>query len=50
MSDVRYDVPAFPLSPAAVAALVMSAAAVFYLGIYPTTVINVALSSIDTIF
>jgi NADH-quinone oxidoreductase subunit N len=50
MSDARHEAPALPLSPAAVAALAMSAAAVFYLGVYPTTVIDLALSSIDTIF
>ncbi len=50
MSDARHEAQVLPLSPAAVAALAMSAAAVFYLGIYPTSVIDIALSSIDTIF
>ncbi len=50
MSDAPHEAPERPLSPAATAALAMSVAAVFYLGIYPTTVIDLARSSIETIF
>jgi NADH-quinone oxidoreductase subunit N len=50
MSDARHEAPVLPLSAAAIAALAMSTAAVFYLGLYPTTVIDLALSSIETLF
>ncbi|HEY8549430.1 MAG TPA: NADH-quinone oxidoreductase subunit N, partial [Vicinamibacterales bacterium] len=50
MSEAPHEAPALPLSPAATAGLAMSVLVVFYLGVYPTTVIDLALRSIETIF
>jgi NADH-quinone oxidoreductase subunit N len=50
MSEQRHEAPVVPISAASVAALAMTTAATFYLGVYPTTVIDLALSSIETLF
>jgi NADH-quinone oxidoreductase subunit N len=50
MSEARHEAPAVKLSPFAIAGLTVSLLAILYLGVYPTTVIDLAQSSIDTIF
>jgi hypothetical protein len=50
MSDRGHEAPPVRVSPFAVAGLAVSVAAVLYLGVYPTGIIDLALSSIDTIF
>jgi NADH-quinone oxidoreductase subunit N len=50
MSDARHEAPAVPISPMAWAGLAVSIIAILYLGVYPTTIIDLAQSSIETIF
>jgi hypothetical protein len=50
MSESTHTEPVARLSPAATAALAMSVAAVFYLGVYPTGAIELALRSVSRLF
>jgi NADH-quinone oxidoreductase subunit N len=50
MSETPSTAPSSPISPLATAGLALAVAGVFYLGILPTGIINLALSSIETIF
>jgi len=50
MSESAHDEPVARLSPTATAALAMSVAAVFYLGVYPTDAIELALRSVSRLF
>jgi NADH-quinone oxidoreductase subunit N len=50
MSEAPHTEPVARLSPAATAALAMSVAAVFYLGVYPTDAIELALRSVSRLF
>ncbi len=50
MSESAHTEPVAKLSPTATAALAMSVAAVFYLGVYPTDAIELALRSVSRLF
>jgi NADH-quinone oxidoreductase subunit N len=50
MSDAPREAPSSSVSPLATAGLALAVVGIFYLGILPTGVINLALESIDTIF
>ena len=50
MSESTHATPVIKLSPAATAALAMSVAAVFYLGVYPSDAIELALRSVSRLF
>jgi NADH-quinone oxidoreductase subunit N len=50
MSETPHTEPVARLSPAATAALAMAVAAVFYLGVYPTGAIELALRSVSRLF
>jgi NADH-quinone oxidoreductase subunit N len=50
MSDARHEPTVASVSPTAVAGLALATVGVFYLGILPTGVINLALRSVETIF
>jgi NADH-quinone oxidoreductase subunit N len=50
MSDEKREAPSSSISPLATAGLALAVVGIFYLGILPTGVINLALQSIDTIF
>ena len=50
MSEAPHTTPVERLSPAASAALAMSVAAVFYLGVYPSDAIELALRSVSRLF
>ena len=50
MSEARHEAPACACPPMAWAGLAVSVAAVLYLGMYPTAVIDLAQSSVETIF
>ncbi len=51
MTDTkRAEVPTGTVSPLATAGLALAVVGIFYLGILPTGIINIALNSIDTIF
>jgi len=50
MSESAHTEPVARLSPTATAALAMSVAAVFYLGVYPTDAIELALRSVSRLF
>jgi NADH-quinone oxidoreductase subunit N len=50
MADGKREAPSSSVSPLATAGLALAVVGIFYLGILPTGVINLALSSIDTIF
>ena len=50
MSESAHTEPVAKLSPAATAGLAMATAAVFYLGVYPTDAIELALRSVSRLF
>jgi NADH-quinone oxidoreductase subunit N len=50
MSDEKSEAPSSSISPLATAGLALAVVGIFYLGILPTGIINLALQSIDTIF
>jgi len=50
MSESAHTEPVAKLSPTATAALAMTVAAVFYLGVYPTDAIELALRSVSRLF
>ena len=50
MSESAHTEPVAKVSPAATAALAMATAAVFYLGVYPTDAIELALRSVSRLF
>ena len=50
MSDEKREAPSSSISPLATAGLALAVVGIFYLGILPTGIINLALQSIDTIF
>ncbi len=50
MSESTHTEPVAKLSPASTAALAMATAGVFYLGVYPTDAIELALRSVSRLF
>jgi NADH-quinone oxidoreductase subunit N len=50
MADEKREAPSSSISPLATAGLALAVVGIFYLGILPTGIINLALQSIDTIF
>jgi NADH-quinone oxidoreductase subunit N len=50
MTDGKREITTPAISPLATAGLALAVVGIFYLGILPTGIINIALSSIDTIF
>ena len=50
MTDAKREATTPAVSPLATAGLALAVVGIFYLGILPTGIINIALSSIDTIF
>jgi hypothetical protein len=50
MTDGKREAATPAVSPLATAGLALAVVGIFYLGILPTGIINIALSSIDTIF
>jgi NADH-quinone oxidoreductase subunit N len=50
MADGKREAPSSSVPPLATAGLALAVVGIFYLGVLPTAVINLALSSIDTIF
>jgi NADH-quinone oxidoreductase subunit N len=50
MSDEKREAPSSSISPLATAGLALAVVGIFFMGILPTGIINLALQSIDTIF